>query len=44
MQRAILEEELARFDAICERERCPYAVLGTATADGRLVVADPTML
>ena len=26
------------FRQICERERCPFAVLGTATDDGRLVV------
>ena len=32
---------LAAFRAICERERCPFAVVGTATDDGRLVVADP---
>src|SRR5258706_3361963 len=40
---AIPPAELARFEAICERERCPYAVVGTATADGRLVVADPVL-
>jgi phosphoribosylformylglycinamidine synthase len=32
---------LAEFRAICERERCPFAVLGTATADRHLTVADP---
>ncbi len=37
---AIAAWSLAAFKAICERERCPYAVLGTATADGRLVVKD----
>jgi phosphoribosylformylglycinamidine synthase len=31
---------LARFEALCARERCPYAVLGHATDDGRLVVDD----
>ncbi len=40
---AIAPERLARFEAICERERCPYAVVGEAT-DGieeqRLVVGD----
>jgi phosphoribosylformylglycinamidine synthase len=40
---AVAPEKLARFAAICERERCPYAVLGTATADGRLVVEDPQL-
>ncbi len=31
---------LESFKALCERERCPYAVLGAATADGRLRVDD----
>ncbi|MCG3187109.1 MAG: Phosphoribosylformylglycinamidine synthase [Rhodocyclaceae bacterium] len=31
---------LADFDALCKRERCPYAVLGVAAADGRLKVSD----
>ncbi|TAN08357.1 MAG: phosphoribosylformylglycinamidine synthase [Rhodanobacteraceae bacterium] len=30
--------DLARFQALCERERCPFAVVGTATARERLVV------
>ncbi len=30
--------DLARFEAICVRERCPYAVVGTATADEHLIV------
>ena len=38
---AVAPERLAEFRAICERERCPFAVVGTATADGRLVVDDP---
>ncbi|HVJ72668.1 MAG TPA: phosphoribosylformylglycinamidine synthase [Casimicrobiaceae bacterium] len=33
--------DLGAFDAICRRERCPYAVVGRARADGRLVVEDP---
>jgi phosphoribosylformylglycinamidine synthase len=37
---AIAEEDLARFDAICARERCPYAVLGTATGEKHLHVGD----
>jgi phosphoribosylformylglycinamidine synthase len=37
---AVRLEDLARFKSICERERCPFAVLGTATEDGRLVVED----
>jgi len=38
---AIDAAQLPRFEAFCRRERCPYAVLGHATADGRLVVEDP---
>jgi phosphoribosylformylglycinamidine synthase len=38
---AIAPAQLDRFRAICERERCPYAVVGTATADGRLILDDP---
>jgi len=37
---AIAPWSLAAFKAICERERCPFAVLGTATADGHLLVKD----
>jgi phosphoribosylformylglycinamidine synthase len=37
---AIAPGELAAFRAICERERCPFAVLGTATDDGHLLVED----
>ncbi|MDH5210425.1 MAG: phosphoribosylformylglycinamidine synthase, partial [Betaproteobacteria bacterium] len=40
---AIAPASLERFRALCERERCPFAVLGTATADGRLRVEDPTL-
>jgi len=32
--------EVARFEAICARERCPFAVIGEAIADQRLVVMD----
>ena len=32
---------LDTFSALCERERCPFAVVGTATADPRLIVEDP---
>ncbi len=38
---AIAAGSLAAFRAICERERCPFAVLGTATATQQLVVEDP---
>ncbi|MBM3350500.1 MAG: phosphoribosylformylglycinamidine synthase [Betaproteobacteria bacterium] len=37
---AIAQEDLPRFKAICERERCPYAVVGYATAERHLTVAD----
>jgi phosphoribosylformylglycinamidine synthase len=37
---AIAPERLDAFREICARERCPFAVLGEATADGRLVVSD----
>jgi phosphoribosylformylglycinamidine synthase len=37
---AIPDASLERFRAICYRERCPFAVLGRATTDGRLVVQD----
>lgn len=37
---AIEKTRLGSFEALCRRERCPYAVLGTATADGLLVVSD----
>ncbi|MFC4819488.1 phosphoribosylformylglycinamidine synthase [Dokdonella ginsengisoli] len=32
--------DLAGFEAICARERCPFAVVGTATAERRLLVSD----
>ncbi|HEY7742220.1 MAG TPA: phosphoribosylformylglycinamidine synthase [Burkholderiales bacterium] len=38
---AIAPEDLGRFRSICERERCPFAVLGEASAEGQLVVSDP---
>ena len=37
---SVLLEDLDKFRAICERERCPFAVVGTATDDGRLQVRD----
>ena len=37
---AIAPADLALFRAICERERCPFAVVGRATALPRLVVDD----
>ncbi|MCD6059935.1 MAG: purL, partial [Moraxellaceae bacterium] len=38
---AVSPSRLAEFEAICARERCPYAVLGEATAVQELKVADP---
>lgn len=35
---AVAPEDLSRFDAICRRERCPYAVLGTVSDDNMLIV------
>ncbi|MFP5349233.1 MAG: phosphoribosylformylglycinamidine synthase [Gammaproteobacteria bacterium] len=37
---AIESNRLDAFRAICERERCPFAVLGEATAEQRLVLED----
>ncbi len=38
---AIARDRLQSFQAICERERCPFAVVGSASDDGMLVVDDP---
>jgi phosphoribosylformylglycinamidine synthase len=37
---AIAPESLAQFAAFCARERCPYAVVGTATEERALSVVD----
>lgn len=37
---AIAPESLEQFRGFCERERCPFAVVGTATEQRQLVVAD----
>ncbi|HSG93408.1 MAG TPA: phosphoribosylformylglycinamidine synthase [Methylotenera sp.] len=37
---AIAKEDLPRFKKICERERCPFAVVGYATEERHLTVAD----
>ncbi len=34
----VAPERLAEFAALCERERCPFAAVGVATAEERLVV------
>ncbi|MDR0775149.1 MAG: phosphoribosylformylglycinamidine synthase [Azonexus sp.] len=31
---------IGKFQALCERERCPFAVVGEATGDGHLTVTD----
>ena len=40
---AVARERLADFEAICERERCPYAVVGEATEEATLTLADPRL-
>ncbi|MDH6184687.1 phosphoribosylformylglycinamidine synthase [Polaromonas sp. CG_23.6] len=37
---AIAPESLAQFEAFCERERCPFAVIGVATEVRELIVTD----
>ncbi len=37
---AIVPDDLEWFRGVCERERCPFAVLGSADDSGRLVVDD----
>jgi phosphoribosylformylglycinamidine synthase len=37
---AIGPERLADFKALCERERCPFAVIGEATEERQLIVKD----
>ncbi len=37
---AVTAADLELFEAICERERCPYEVLGEATAEQDLVLGD----
>lgn len=36
----VAKSRLAQFVALCERERCPYAVVGEVTAERDLVVKD----
>ncbi len=36
----ISEKDLELFTALCERERCPFAVVGTTTKEDRLIVSD----
>ncbi len=37
---AIPHNRIGEFQAMCERERCPFAVVGEATGDGHLTVTD----
>src|SRR2546422_5586830 len=37
---AVAAERIGEVESICERERCPAAVVGVVTDDGRLVVED----
>ncbi|MDR9466999.1 phosphoribosylformylglycinamidine synthase [Marinospirillum sp.] len=37
---AVAPEQLETFDALCQRERAPYAVVGEALAEHQLTVAD----
>ena len=37
---AVAEGDMPAFEAICRRERCPWAVVGEATAEARLAVSD----
>lgn len=37
---AVAPDQLAVFDAICKRERCPYAVIGEATEEMHLSLHD----
>ena len=37
---AIAEEDMADFEALCQRERCPFAVVGEATEEEQLCLED----
>ena len=40
---ALVPGSIATFTKLCERERCPFAVVGEITGDGQLVVIDPLL-
>ena len=40
---AISPDDLEKFASLCERERCPFAVVGVATEERQLRVIDPEM-
>ena len=37
---AVMPDDIQRFTAICQRERCPFALVGEATADKQILVTD----
>ncbi len=37
---AVMPDRIDAFSALCERERCPFAIVGEATDDGQLVLED----
>ena len=37
---AVMPDDLERFEQICQRERCPYAVVGEATEEKHLLLND----
>jgi phosphoribosylformylglycinamidine synthase len=37
---AVAESDMRDFEAICQRERCPHAVVGEASEEGQLVLED----
>jgi phosphoribosylformylglycinamidine synthase len=37
---AVMPDRIEAFQKLCERERCPFAIVGEATDDGRLVLED----
>ena len=38
---AVPPSRIETFKALCERERCPFAIVGTATEEKKLVLEDP---
>ncbi len=37
---AVSQERMAEFEALCERERCPFEVIGEATEEEQLLLGD----
>jgi phosphoribosylformylglycinamidine synthase len=37
---AVMPDRIEAFEKLCTRERCPFAIVGEATDDGRLVLED----